>query len=146
MRKKALFAGAVAIMMTLCMPLSIAGDKSDMAGRIVTWEKQYNSGEFDALAAQYTEDATRMPYQAPAVQGREAIATMNRSYHEGGATSIDLELLGAESQGGMAWAHGTYHLKLADGSTFQTGKWINVSKKVGKQWLIQADIWNTDSP
>ncbi len=136
----------VAMIAMLCMPAALAGDKSDMAGRIEVWEKLYNSGKFDALAEQYTEDGTRMPYQAPSLNGREAIVAMNRESAKQGARKIDLELLGSESRGKMAWAHGTYHLMAADGSSIQNGKWMNVSKKVGKEWLIVADIWNTDAP
>jgi ketosteroid isomerase-like protein len=130
----------------LCVSPVLAADQSDIVGRVAVWEKLYNAGKFEELAAQYTEDATRLPYQAVRVEGRDAIVALNRSYHEAGAASVDLEVLGAESQGGLAWAHGTYHLKAADGSAFQTGKWMNVSKKVGKEWLIHADIWNTDAP
>lgn len=46
----------------------------------------------------------------------------------------------------MTWGHGTYRLMDAEGTTIQSGKWMNVSKKVGGTWLIHADIWNTDAP
>jgi ketosteroid isomerase-like protein len=146
MSKLGRLAIGLTVIALLATSLALAGDKSDMAGRIVSWQKLYNSGDFDALAAQYTEDATRMPYQAPKVQGRAAIAEMNRTFHDAGAVKIELELVGSESSGGMGWAQGTYHLMDSNGETFQKGKWMNVSKKVGKEWLILADIWNTDAP
>lgn len=146
MRNKCRSMCGLVFILLLCVSPGLAGDQSDIAGRVAVWTEMYNSANNDALAELYTEDATRMPYQAPEVRGRAAISEMNRSFQEAGAVKIELEVLEAESTGSTAWARGTYHLTAADGSTFQKGKWMNVSKKVGKQWLIHADIWNTDAP
>jgi ketosteroid isomerase-like protein len=125
---------------------ALAGDKSDIDGRVKMWQAAFNGGDGNSVAALYTEDATRMPYQAPVIEGRAAISANIQATHDAGATKIDLKVLGSESQGSMSWAHGTYQLKNAEGSTVQKGKWMNVSKKVGKEWLIHRDIWNTDAP
>lgn len=125
---------------------ALAGDKSDMAGRAKDWEKAFNSGNGEAVAALYTEDAKRLPYQAPTVSGNSAIPANVKASYEAGAVKIKLVVLGAESQGSMGWGHGTYELMDAEGKTVQKGKWMNVSKKVGGKWLIHADIWNTDAP
>jgi ketosteroid isomerase-like protein len=131
---------------TLTSIPALAADKSDMAGRATGWEKAFNSGNGEAVAAFYTEDAQRLPYQAPTVSGNSAIAANVQTTYEAGAVKIKLAVLGAESQGSMGWGHGTYELMDADGKTVQKGKWMNISKKVGGKWLIHADIWNTNAP
>jgi ketosteroid isomerase-like protein len=130
----------------LAVAPALAGDPSKMAERLAKWEGAYNAGDVKALAAHYTEDATRLPYQAPTISGRVAIADHTTAIRDQGAVKIELELLGAEAQGKIGWGHGTYHLMDAEGATIQKGKWMNVSKKVGGKWLIQSDIWNTDAP
>jgi uncharacterized protein (TIGR02246 family) len=110
------------------------------------WEQAFNSGDAEAVAAMYAEDGTRLPYQAAPLSGREAIITNIEETRAQGIVKVDLELVASESQGSIGWAHGTYVLMTADGAKTQEGKWMNVSKKVGGEWLIQADIWNTNAP
>ena len=131
---------------TLTTSPALAGDKSDMAGRAKVWQEAFNSGSGKAVAALYTEDAMRMPYQAPTVSGNAALPANVQASYDAGAVKIKLEVLGAEAQGNLGWGHGTYELMDAEGKTIQKGKWMNVSKKVGGKWLIHADIWNTNAP
>ncbi|MDH3786763.1 MAG: hypothetical protein OEV00_15735, partial [Acidobacteriota bacterium] len=65
----------------------VAGDASDNAGRIKVWTKAFNSGDVSAIAAGYTEDAVRMPYQMPAVTGRDAIVENIEAARAAGAAS-----------------------------------------------------------
>lgn len=129
----------------LALP-AVADDKSNMQERVKAWQAAFNAGDADALSRTYTPDAVRMPYQAPTLKGRAAIRAHFESTFEGGIAGVELEVLGADSQGKLAWACGTYVLKAADGSTVQQGKWMNVSKKVRGEWLIYSDIWNTNAP
>jgi len=134
------------VAVTLAASPALAGDKSDLAGRVKVWQDAFNAGNADAVAALYTKEALRMPYQAPAIQGRAAIQGNIKMTHDAGVTKIALGVLGAESRGSLAWGHGTYVLMDANGATVQQGKWMNVSKKVGGEWRIHSDIWNTDAP
>ena len=148
MRNKATVGVCLAMLLVVLAgaPAIAGGDDSNMAERIATWEKAFNAGDAKALAAHYTEDGARLVYQAPAISGRAAIVENIQATYDLGLTKIDLELIGSESQGNLAWAHGTYKLMTADGATAQEGKWMNVSKKVKGTWLTQADIWNTNAP
>ena len=130
---------------SLATPALAAGD-TDLAGRVAGWEKMFNAGDVDGIAAMYTEDATRMPYELPLITGRKAIAANITEARAQGATSVKLAAKKDEASGDMAWGHGTFQLIDADGNTILAGKWMNVSKKVGGKWLIHADIWNTDEP
>jgi uncharacterized protein (TIGR02246 family) len=138
----------VTLVVAVVAPASpvLAGDKSDLAGRAKTWQESFNAGDADAVAALYSEDGMRLPYQAPAVKGRDAIVANINGTRDMGITSVKIEVLGSESQGSMAWGHGTYALMDGEGNTVQAGKWMNVSKKLGGKWLIHCDIWNTDAP
>jgi ketosteroid isomerase-like protein len=147
-RKTVTIVGSVAMLIAaLCTSAAFAGpDPSKMAETVVKWEKAFNAGDAKAVAALYAEDAERLPYQAPLVIGQAAIAENISATRDQGIVKIDLELDKSEAEGKMGWAHGTYILMNAEGATVQTGKWLNVSKKVEGKWVIQADIWNTDSP
>jgi uncharacterized protein (TIGR02246 family) len=127
-------------------PPALADDKSNIEMRVKAWQKAFNAGDAAAVAAHYTLDAVRMPYQAPILKGRPAIQAHTEATFERGIVGVELEVLGSDSQGKLAWACGTYVLKAADGSTVQEGKWMNVSKKVGGEWLTYSDIWNTNAP
>ncbi len=142
---KCLFVCSV-IVVTLAAVPAFAGDASDMAKIVASWQASFNAGNAKAIAAMYAEDAMRLPYQAPTVSGRQAIVENIQGTLDQGIVKIELKLGASESHGDMAWAHGTYHLMTADGATAQMGKWMNVSKKVGDGWQIQCDIWNTDAP
>ena len=136
----------ILLIATMALAPALAGEKSDMAELLKSWETAYNAGDAKAVAAYYTEDATRLAYQAPTQTGRAAIAEATTATRDMGAVKISLELTSSETHGDMGWSTGTYHLMDAEGATVQKGKWMNVSKKVKGKWMIQADIWNTDAP
>lgn len=125
---------------------ALADDKSDLAARAAAWKAAFNAGDANGVAELYTEDAMRLPYQASTIKGRAAVVANIQETYDKGITKIRLEVLGAETMGNMAWGHGSYVLMDGDGNTIQEGKWLNVSKKVGGEWLTHADIWNTNEP
>ena len=137
---------AVLVVAALTASPALAEDKSDLAGRVKVWQEAFNAGNVDAIAAGYTKNAIRLPYQAPAMEGRTAIAANVKQNYDEGITRVELEVLGAEAKGSRGWGHGTYRLMNAEGETVQEGKWMNVSQKVDGTWLIQGDIWNTNAP
>lgn len=147
-RKTVTIVRCVAMLMAaLVASAAFAGpDPSKMAETIVKWENAFNAGDAKAVAALYAKDAERLPYQAPIIIGPAAIAANITQTRDQEIVKIDLELDKSEAEGKMGWAHGTYILTNAEGATVQTGKWMNVSKKVEGKWVIQADIWNTDAP
>ncbi len=148
-RGRGLIIALVAVMATSLLAvssLSAGDDASDMAARAKSWQEAFNAGNPEAIAALYTEDGMRLPYQAPPVKGRTAITASIQAARDAGGSKAEIEVVGTESQGNMAWAHGTYVLKNAEGDMIEEGKWMNVSKKVGGEWLIHCDIWNTNAP
>jgi ketosteroid isomerase-like protein len=123
-----------------------AADQSDVAGRAVTWEKEYNANNLDAVVALYAADGSRMPPNQEPVKGSAGILAELKNGKEQGAAKVKVAVTTAESAGDMSYGVGTYELTRPDGSHFDHGKWMIVSKKVGAAWKILYDIWNSNMP
>jgi ketosteroid isomerase-like protein len=125
---------------------AVAADKSDLAGRVATWEKEYNAGNLAAIQAMYASDGCRMPPNQKAVQGSEGILGQIKWGKDQGWAKVKIAVTSAESSGDLAYGTGTYVITGADGSHIDHGKWMNVSKMSNGTWKIQCDIFNSDMP
>ena len=125
---------------------AVAVDKSDVAGRAATWEKEYNAGNLAAVAALYASDGCRMPPNQEAVHGTEAILAQLKAGKDRGLAKVKIVVTSAESSGDLGYGMGTYEVISADGSRIDRGKWMNVSKKLNGKWKTQCDIFNSDMP
>ena len=125
---------------------ALAADKSDLAGRVMTWEKEYNAGNLAAIQSMYASDACRMPPNQKAVQGSEAVLGHLKWGKDQGWAKVKLAVTAAETSGDLGYGTGTYEITGADGSHIDHGKWMNVSKKSKGTWKIQCDIFNSDMP
>ena len=99
-----------------------------------------------ALAALYTTDAEALPPNGEVVKGRPAIQAMWKGVLDSGVTGVDLATTEVEAQGPLAFEVGTYVIKVKDGAVADRGKYVVVWKKVGGQWRLHRDIWNTSQP
>ena len=126
--------------------VGLAGDESDMAAKVKSWQENYNSGNFAGVAALYAEDGCRMPPNAVTVNGREAIQESLVQGHEQGIAQVKLGLTMSSSSGNQADATGTYEILDEDGNSIDHGKWMNMSRKTAEGWMIHCDIWNSDLP
>ena len=123
---------------------AMAADESDMAATAATWEKEYNAGNFEAVAALYGADGCRMPPNQETAKGTAGILAALKSGREQGIAKIKIGVTSAETTGDMGYAVGTYEITGPDGKHVDHGKWMNVSKKVNGTWKIQCDIWNSN--
>jgi ketosteroid isomerase-like protein len=123
-----------------------AVDKSDVAGRAATWEKEYNAGNLAAVVALYAADGCRMPPNQEAVHGRDAILAQLKAGKDQGVAKVKVVVTAAESSGDVGYGTGTYEIMGADGSPLDHGKWMLASKKVNGTWKTQCDIFNSDTP
>jgi ketosteroid isomerase-like protein len=98
-----------------------------------------------AVATHYTEDAVVLPPGAEMIKGRSAI----QSFWKGAAeqigdirlTAVDVKPLGTDA----AREIGTFSLKTKDQQPQEiTGKYVVVWEKVGGDWKLATDIWNTN--
>ena len=127
-------------------PQAMVEHQKDYANSTEMWEKAYNARDAAGVAAVYTEDGVVMAPGAETVQGREAIQALieqDLSANEGNTLHIDS--VEHAMSGDLGFARGTYSVTDADGNTVDTGKWVEVRKKVDGKWYIHRDIWNSDS-
>jgi uncharacterized protein (TIGR02246 family) len=114
------------------------------------WDRLFNAGDAAALAALYAENASSMPYDAPTLQGRQALETEfarffseNTGRHE---TLVD-ELIANDD-----WAieRARYVLTYAPRSggpeARETGRHVMCRKKKDGTWQIAWELWNKDAP
>jgi uncharacterized protein (TIGR02246 family) len=135
---------AMALVAAGCMPP--AAQKSDaIAARDAAWQAAFDAGDANQVAAIYTDDARVMPPNAATVQGRESIATAFGPMIKAG-WKIELVNTEAMASGDLGYATGTYVVKNGDGAAVDHGKYVEVMRNVGGQWMISNDIWNSDLP
>ena len=125
---------------------ALAADKSDVAGRAATWEKEYNAGNLAAVQALYAADGCRMPPNQKIAQGSDAILAQLKAGKEQGVAKVKIAVTSADSSGDVGYGTGTFEVMAADGSHLDHGKWMLVSKKVNGTWKTQCDIFNSDMP
>lgn len=109
--------------------------------------EHFLASNFAGVASLYTEDAVLLPPNAPSVTGRAAIEEFLTNFPP--VTQFRLTNVTVEGSGDMAYVHGTIHLVMTgpDGNTIEdTGKFIEIRRKVGDRWLLAYDIFNSDLP
>jgi uncharacterized protein (TIGR02246 family) len=130
----ALFAGMIA---------PAFAQKAEIEAVNAKWVELFNKGDFDGVAALYTEDATAFPPGSAMVKGRAAIAALWKGLAEQGSdpkvTTLDVKPLGNSA----AREIGTFSLKTKSPTPQEvTGKYVVVWEKVAGEWKLAADIWN----
>src|SRR5271156_4800250 len=82
---------------------AVGADKSDLAGRAATWEKEYNAGNLAAVQALYAADGCRMPPNQEAVHGSEAILAQLKAGKDRGLAKVKIVVTSAESSGDLGY-------------------------------------------
>ena len=130
----------------LCLPVSaLAQDRASIQTLNDQFTKAFNAGDIAAVATHYTEDATVLPPGAEMVMGRNAILTFWKSAADQigdiKLTAVDVKPLGSNA----AREIGTFSLRTKAAQSQQvTGKYVVVWEKVGADWKLATDIWNTN--
>ncbi|MCW8984954.1 MAG: DUF4440 domain-containing protein, partial [Thermoanaerobaculales bacterium] len=107
------------------------------------WEKALNAGDVDALVALYAEDCVLMPPNLELAKGQGAARGAFGAMIAAGQTG-ELETTTATAAGGVGYHTGTYWIKDANGTIIDRGKYMEGWQKVGGEWKIVHDIWNSD--
>ena len=105
----------------------------------------FQTGDTAAIGQMYTEDAYLVSYGGEMVKGRAAIQAFWTKAAEGISdfklTTVDVKPLGNEA----AREIGTFTLKTKGQPPQEVaGKYVVVWQKVGGDWRLATDIWNTD--
>lgn len=136
--------GFVVMLCALVSMQAFGADKSDVAGRAATWEKEYNADNLAGVVALYAADGCRMPPNHEAVHGRDAILAQLKDGKDHGSAKVKIAVTSADSSGDVGYGMGTYVVTGADGSHVDHGKWMLTSKKVDGKWVTECDIFNSD--
>ena len=123
-------------------------DEQAIRGQVDHWLQLVKAKDAAGIAELYAEDGAVMPPNAPIGKGRAAIqqtwASMMRT--PGFDLTFVPDQIVVSSSGDMALDRGTYSLTIAPDGTTQTdtGKYVVVWRKIGREWKAAADIFNSD--
>lgn len=101
------------------------------------------AGDSAAAAECYTEDAQLLAPNTPPVTGRAAIT----AYWQGGMAAVikglELETLEVLGMGDVVTEVGSYTVRGDDDQEMDRGKYVVVWKKVGEEWKLHRDMFNS---
>lgn len=129
--------------------VNVATEEAAIRAQTRQFEQAVASRNADALAALYTADATFMVPNMPTVSGQAAIrgawAEMLRLPNL--ALTLTPTDIDVAASGEMATEAGRYTFKAGgDQPVDDRGKYLVEYRKVGAQWRIENDIFNSDIP
>jgi ketosteroid isomerase-like protein len=104
-----------------------------------------SNGDAAGVVSNYTADAQFMAPNADLVTGKEEIQNVFQSFIDAGINGIILESTEIEGIGNMAFEVGKYTLSI-DEKVIDNGKYIVIWKKVGEDWKLHRDIFNSNVP
>ena len=124
---------------------ALAQNKATIEKLNDVWTAAFNKGDTAAVAALYTEDAYVLPPGSAIVKGRAAIEAFWRQaaqqMSDAKLTTVDVLPLGRSA----AREIGTVTLKTKSQPAQEiVGKYVVVWRKVGRDWKLATDIWNTE--
>ena len=124
---------------------AVAQNKATIEKLNDAWTAAFNKGDAAAVAALYTEDAYVLPPGSAMVKGRAAIEAFWRQaaqqMTDAKLTTVDVLPLGRSA----AREIGTVTLKTKSQPPQEiVGKYVVVWRKIGRDWKLATDIWNTD--
>ena len=110
-----------------------------------------NAGDLDGVMAGFTDDAVRMPPNAPAIIGKESIRSLMQANLDQNTYQLDNPPEEVQVSGDWAFARGTYTVTVtpkAGGESIQLeGKYLVIfQKQADGCWKAARDIWNSDNP
>ena len=111
-----------------------------------TWNTTFNSGDSNALAALYTEDATLSPGNGEVLVGQQQIVTLFKSFIDNGVHNHSIETINAYRNDDQIvqlakWqADGVNDKKEA--ITFGGVLMTVVEQNSDGKWLTQSAVWN----
>jgi ketosteroid isomerase-like protein len=107
------------------------------------FELAYNAKDAAKIASFYADDAVIMAPGLPIIKGRPSIEAHYLREVAQGAT---MQVRPFESQvaGASGFEAGTVTVTL--GSRIDNGRYVLIYKRVGREWKIAYDIFNSDPP
>jgi uncharacterized protein (TIGR02246 family) len=106
----------------------------------------FNSGDTEALASLYSEDAKILPPNMDILEGRSMIQAVWQGAIDKGIKSFKSEPIEMESSGNLAFFVGKYKLYGSENQEISHGKYISVFKNIDGKWKVHRDIFNRSTP
>jgi uncharacterized protein (TIGR02246 family) len=110
------------------------------------WVERFAAHDATGVAALYTEDAQLLPPDMEVVSGRAAIREFTATNNPADGPAFEFATIETLVFGDYAHRQGGYKVKGPDGSTLESGKFIELWKKVGDKWLIHREMWSRNAP
>lgn len=111
-----------------------------------TWVERYAANDAAGVAALYTEDAQLLPPDMEIVNGRAAIQEFVAKTNPPGGPAFEIATVETLVFGDYAHRQGSFTVKGLDGASLETGKFLELWKKVDGKWLIHRDMWSGNAP
>lgn len=106
--------------------------------------KAINAKDAAGVAAFYSDDAILMPPNLAPVKSKIAVGDFMRQELVPPFNSMLLNVSETVVSGDYAFSSGFYTMLRADGTTLDTGKFVEVLKNESGGWRIYRDIYNSD--
>jgi ketosteroid isomerase-like protein len=128
--------------------VDLAAEEAALRGMNHSFQAALTAKDSTALANFYADEARVMPPNEPRVEGRDAI---RRKWGEfltmpGFNLTFASDRIVISESGDLAYDTGTYQTRMEIESkpVDDVGKYVTVFKKVGGEWKIVADMFNSD--
>ena len=109
------------------------------------WLGSFNGGDVDGLMLIYSQDARVLPPEEPPISGHDAIQAFWRDYKPG-QVRIALGEVESRRTGDFWFREGGYTAMFPDEGEPRVGKFIELWKKEGNNWLLYRQMWNRNAP
>jgi uncharacterized protein (TIGR02246 family) len=135
---------------TIAVHADTSADEQKIRELDQKWVAAVQAKDAAASAAFYAADGALLAAGAPMAKGAAAVRAMWQQLL--GMKNINLTFAPTDvvvsSGGDMAYDIGTYQLSFDSdkGPVKDVGKYVVVWKKVGTDWKVAADIFNSDGP
>jgi uncharacterized protein (TIGR02246 family) len=110
------------------------------------WVERYAANDAAGVAALYSEDAQLLPPDMEIVSGRAAIQEFIAKTNPPGGPEFEIATIETRVFGDYAHRQGSFTVKGPDGTPIESGKFIELWKKVDGKWLIHRDMWSSNAP
>lgn len=114
------------------------------------WDRAFNAGVADQLASLYAPHAISMPPALPTLNGQPAILEDFRGFFAANSARHQTYIEEIIIEDDLSIERSRYRMSFrprAGGpETIETGRHIEIRRRINGQWLITHEIWNTDPP
>jgi uncharacterized protein (TIGR02246 family) len=123
-------------------------DKATLKQNDDVFAKSATAKNFGAAAALYTDDASILPPNGPAVKGRQQIQKFLSDFPP--ISEFTFDIVDVDGRGDLAYVRGNYAMTIMPpdaAAVHDRGKYLEIwRKQADGSWKITWDIFNSDTP